>query len=134
LALLVVLVAWAFLANADTAKELPISHYYDNFVIEKYFPFVKQNSVACSCIAFAKEWLGIDTPLGNARFIQPTRTEPYVGGMVITKEGGGHVAIILDIQDDELFIVEGNYYHCQVSYRILNRYDDMVRGDRKSVV
>lgn len=89
-------------------------------------------SVYCSCVQFAKWYLGRQNESwGNANQIKPTTDTPYIGGQVLTKEGlYGHLAVITDIRDGKLYLIEANYIPCGRSSRELSLDSSLIRGFR----
>ena len=88
---------------------------------------------AFSCIAYAKFVLGVPQSVkwGNAKDLKPTVEKPYVGGLVLTREGKfGHVAVITKIEDSTLSVIEANYIPGVVSTRSLNLDSPVIRGYR----
>lgn len=67
---------------------------------------------------------------GNAWEIIPNWDTPDIGIVVITTEGPGHVALITEIQGEELILSESNYYNDeQVTHgRKLNMNSNVIRG------
>lgn len=65
----------------------------------------------CNCMAFAKA-MGVQ----NIKI-----DEPIVGGGIILNEGPtGHIVVILEIREDGYVIIESNYSHCKITYRVLS--------------
>ena len=87
---------------------------------------------ASSCISFAKWYLGRSGEVwGNAGQIKPSVENPYVGGLVLTREGKfGHVAVITKIEDDTLSVIEANWIPNQISTRSLSSDSPVIRGYR----
>lgn len=59
----------------------------------------------------------------------PWYLEPKDFGMVITREGGGHVAYY-ERTGDELKLYEANYIKCQVSTRTISSSSEVIKGYR----
>ena len=89
--------------------------------------FIRSN---CACIIFAREYTGRVDVKGWAGVLKPTIQTPYVGGIVITKEGNGHVAVITKIKDSSLHIIESNYLPCQIGTRIIDINNPLIIGYR----
>lgn len=120
------LVVWALpVWAADITMNGPTIAPY---VTAKYIPYEKPD--LCSCVSYAKFLTGTpqNTYWGNAWQIKPTSKIPEIDGLVLTREGGGHIAYIKDIRDDKLYIVESNYVHCKISERVLSIYDPDIKG------
>lgn len=81
---------------------------------------------------YAKYILGrLNEQWGNASRIPATATSPYIGGLVLTYEGPGHVAVIIDIVGDTLILAEGNYQRCRITIgRTLRADSPLIRGYR----
>lgn len=112
------------------AAEEPPETYSDQFLREVYVPKHSQTlDLGSSCILYAKWYLGrSDESWGNAGQIKATSDKPSVGGIVLTTEGSGHVAIILHIEGSNLLITEANYLPGQISTRSLSLDDPVIRG------
>lgn len=85
----------------------------------------------CSCVSYFKWRIGLSQSisLGNAKDIFPWYLEPRDSGMVITYEGGGHVAYY-EKEGDLLHIYEANFVPCSVSTRKLGTNSSVIRGYR----
>jgi len=71
----------------------------------------------------------MDESWGIPKDMKNLSSEPRIEGTVITSEGPlGHAAHIEGIVGDTLYLKEANYSPCQVTTRILNRYDPRIRG------
>lgn len=70
----------------------------------------------------------MDESWGDAGQIQANSEIPVVGGVVLTYEGPGHVAVILGIEGSNLRIIEANYAPGVVSTRSLGVDDYRIRG------
>ena len=83
----------------------------------------------CSCVQYAKAVLGRgNESWGNAGAIAPTTDTPYPGAVVITTEGGGHVAVVTEVFVDKITIKEANYIPCAESERTLPLDNPAIRG------
>ena len=91
------------------------------------------NFESCSCISYVKAVLSIQGSIGNAKDIQPTTNQPFVGAIVLLKDGFGHAGIVISHTDKEITITEANYFKCQVSERTLKRTDPKIRGYRRVI-
>lgn len=117
---------WPVVAADNTNRQIETQP----FIYSQYVPFRNMPEyVKGSCVLFAK-WYTFreDESWGNARYIQPTRQTPYVGGMVKTNEGGGHVAVIIKIEGDTLYVIESNFIKFQVSERMIEVTNNNIRG------
>ena len=85
----------------------------------------------CSCVSYFKWKIGLSQSisLGNAKDIFPWYLEPRESGMLITWEGGGHVAYY-EREGDSLHIYEANYVPCSLGTRNLTIGDPVIRGYR----
>jgi hypothetical protein len=121
---------WALLVNADTINTIESASDYP-YIVAQTLPYLGNKSLSCNCVLFAKDYLGITETLGVAKYIKPTSDVPSIGSIVITNEGPlGHVGVVLDIFDDEIWIVEANYEKCNITYRSLNTNDKVIKGYR----
>lgn len=127
----------AFAMEAEPIKTTPqIEHPYIEAlnipVLPKFEGKEVPPSAYCSCVIFAKQYLGIkNESWGVAINIKPTTDKPYAGGIVITKESKlGHVAVIKEVVGNELHVIEANYKHCQKSERTISMDDPDIIGYR----
>lgn len=84
----------------------------------------------CSCISYAKWKTGSPQSeiWGNAWNIQPKYFEPQSEGLVLTREGKGHIAYYVR-EGDVLLLSEANYITCKVTnHRQLKINDPVIRG------
>ena len=82
-----------------------------------------------SCVEFAKWYLGRQgESWGWAGNIQPTVDTPYVGGLVLTREGSGHIGVIIAIRRGLIDIVEANYVPGQKTHRTQEIDNPLIRG------
>ena len=124
------LLTWALLASAETVKTLDTASDYP-YVVAKTLPYLGNKSLSCNCVLFAKDYLGITETLGAAKYIKPNSSEPKVGSMVLLKEGTlGHVGVVLDINNDEIWFIESNFRSCMITYRSLKTDDPRIKGYR----
>ena len=68
---------------------------------------------------------------GYPNKIEPNTVEAKIGDAVLTEEGYvGHIALIKDIQEDELILLESNYHGNEIitDNRKLNVNDSLIRG------
>ena len=121
---------WALLANADTINTIETASDYP-YIVAKAIPYLGNKSLSCNCVLFAKDYLGITETLGVAKYIKPTSQEPKIMSMILLDEGPlGHVGVVLDIYDNEVWIVESNYKSCMITYRSINISDRAIKGYR----
>ena len=73
----------------------------------------------CNCMQYAR-LLGVgDTP---------SKTPVLMGGVILAEGPKGHIAIIIEINDDNILIIESNYEPCSITYRRLDlSYNRIVR-------
>lgn len=88
--------------------------------------------VRCSCINFTKVTLGItDEVWGYPNLMQATSANPYVGGLVLTKESKwGHVAVITATTETTITVVESNHTPCAITTRTIPLSSGIIRGFR----
>gem|GEM_PF-5961715 len=80
------------------------------------------------CVPFAREYSGVSVS-GAARSNRPTSYEPQVGYVLLTNESGpGHVAVVTEVHQNTIKVIERNYYHGWVSVREINRNARFIRG------
>lgn len=122
---------WAWPVLADTTKEIeqPVNFPY---VQETHIPFIQETYDPCSCVSFAKWYLGIPQKetWGNAKEIIPTSKTPQPLGLFITSEGLGHVGVVLRVSSASFDVVEANFKPCSVSYRTLPLNYPYLKGFR----
>lgn len=86
-------------------------------------------SRACSCVLTAKALVGYNKTVGMAKYWPRNTDLPTVGGVVVTKESyAGHVAVILAVEQDRIYVYEGNYNRCKVSERWINLNNPVIIG------
>ncbi len=92
------------------------------------------DQTACSCVRVARE-AGLNIPLIDAKDLK-SNSVPVPGGGVLLrypdkknpKKWIDHVAYILELRKDGMWVYEGNFLACKKSYRLI-RYDDkFIRG------
>lgn len=115
-------------ASADTVNMIETASDYP-YIVAQNIPYLGDKSLGCNCVLFAKDYLGITETLGVAKYIKPDSKEPKVGSMILLNEGPlGHVGVVLDIYEDEVWIVEANFRKCNITYRALQTNDPRIRG------
>ena len=84
----------------------------------------------CSCISFLKYKSGIsqDVPIGNAWDIRPNTKTPKVGAWVLTYEGQGHAALLINWSEEHYTVEDFNFISCAKSVRTLNRNSPVIKG------
>ncbi len=87
--------------------------------------------LSCQCVSLLKEF-GFFTR-GNAKDIQPNSSTPSIGSVIIfgaTRTSiYGHVAIVVEIKDNQLLIFERNFEGCCIdSYRWISIYQSNIIG------
>lgn len=101
-----------------------------SYVQEKYVPFIQESFDPCSCISFAKWYLGVaqKETWGDAKEILPTSQTPSEMGLYLTSEGAGHVGVILRVSSVSFEALEANYRPCSVSRRTIRLDNPAIRG------
>ena len=105
--------------------DVHISTYDDSFIspdqqfVEYSFhkavtPVPLYRANFCSCVSFIKSITGYTEPVGLAKNWPVNFRLPAIGEVVVTRENPytGHVAMIIDIQGNDLILEEANYVHC----------------------
>jgi hypothetical protein len=92
----------------DSVEQVSVGYYQENeYVYAQSFPRIPDAS--CNCAKFAQDF-----------GVKGTRvSEPVLYGGVRTEEtkGIGHWAVILEITDTDILVIESNYIPCKISYR-----------------
>ena len=88
-------------------------------IAEEFAPEVKQGPVwqgNGSCVPYARAKTGIQLTGWAGTLLEradeggyATSSIPALGGMVITNESNGHVAVVEEIEDDSIVVSEQNY-------------------------
>lgn len=84
----------------------------------------------CFCVRAIREEGG-NAPRMDAKDIQPNITfaEAQLGDIIIFEyEDSHHVALILAFEELGFYVVEGNYKHCERTYRTVDYNDSSIRG------
>ena len=83
-----------------------------------------------SCISFLKYKSGISqsTPVGNAWDLRPNTKTPKVGAWVLTYEGPGHAAYLLNWSDNHYTVEDYNFISGQKTVRTLDRNSPVIKG------
>lgn len=86
----------------------------------------------CNCKAFVARYV---TPpnYGNAHTWQVNSSDPILGGVVVWKKGSGyssfgHVGIVIDYDDDNLYVLDANYKRCKLTFRVVSRKQKGIKG------
>ena len=133
------LIATVAFAYPVFAKEETANHtqFSDVYVVANASQTLKMGSggeeYASSCISYAKFVLGVHQSIkwGNAKDLKPTVEKPYIGGLVLTKEGQfGHVAVIVNMVGDSLQVKEANYVKGKITTRELSVDSPVIRWYR----
>lgn len=124
-----ILVGWGFPVIAQTPIISSTPDYYDSFVVERYIYYEHYNP--CSCVSYAKYISGHPQSevWGNAWEIKPLYQEPQEFGIIITRDGKGHIAYYERV-GDTLYLYEANFVPCQLSTRKLSIDDQVIIGYR----
>jgi len=81
------------------------------------------------CIIFARFFTGRDEVAGMAKNLQTNSNTASIGAIVKTRESAdGHVAVVLDIQNEAIYVVESNY---NLTGRITTRWLEL--GDKNII-
>lgn len=108
----------------DTLSQQFVEPIYAPFSIE-----IHTAPSSCSCVTYAKEVLGRSKEVwGNAWEIKPTTQVPFVGAVIITTEGRGHVGVVVSVDTTSVTFTESNYKPCAISQRTLLLEDPRIRG------
>lgn len=90
--------------------------------------------VACSCIRTARE-AGLNIPLVDAKDLKPNSIPSIGGGILLRypdkknpKKFIDHVAYILELRPDGIWVYEGNFIACKKSYRLILYSDPYITG------
>ena len=139
LVILLLVLIWIFLIVKQAGSELThedIGSYSDQFIASNYVPYASKFDPPeifdpCSCVSYYKWRVGLpqSISLGNAKDIMPWYLEPKESGMIITYEGGGHIAYYKK-EGEYLSIYESNFEKCKTGVRQLKIGDPVIRGYR----
>lgn len=115
---------YGLIANAqvvgETLNRLPVPPY-----IESANRYIPTHYTLCSCVVFARQFSGRSI-YGNAHELLPTHTtNPVVGDWVLFRN---HTSVIVDIQNDSLFVIESNFIPCSISKRVIKIDSKEIRG------
>ena len=132
---MVSLVGVSLSVSAQAPKTESIPNLSDIYVVATNSPQRPQmrqggEEYANNCVIYAKYILGrLNESWGVAKNIQPTVEKPYVGGLVLMREGKfGHIAVITKIEGNTLSVIEANYIPNVISTRSLSLDSSFIRG------
>ncbi len=87
---------------------------------------------AGQCIPFARDYSGIQVS-GAARTVSVNSSTPVVGSVMITYESAaGHAAVVTEVTDTAIKVIERNYFAGWVSTRWISRTASVIKGFRTS--
>lgn len=87
-----------------------------------------QQGVACSCVAFVRQYRP-DIPSMDASMFTPATTTPREGAVALMHyphSGAWHLALVLSVEGDSLVIRDANYVSCTVTERRITLPDRVV--------
>lgn len=93
---------------------MPVTYKVHAQTVPGDFSDIIPGTYGGQCVAWIQRYLKL-TPqkypgfFNNADGIMPKDKTPQVGSAVLTKEGLYHVALIIDIQGNDLILAESNY-------------------------
>lgn len=128
-----ILALFMFPALAKEAEiEQPIGNQYVEAInVPNYYIGEAPKWTLCSCVEFAKWYLERQGEVwGWAGDMKPTSLIPYAGGLVITNEGQGHVAVINRVWQGKIELTEANWLPCQQTSRVIDMNDPKIVGYR----
>lgn len=73
----------------------------------------------CNCLEFARQ-LGV----GDTKVDSPV----ILGGVLLNEGTQGHIAVVLEVNEEDILIIESNYVHCQITMRRLSLNYKRIRG------
>lgn len=85
----------------------------------------------CNCVSFARWKTGVNTgSIGVARNHPVNSQIPKVGAIVVMggKYPAGHLAVVTDVADETISIIEANATPCQVGSRTLKKTNEIIIG------
>lgn len=112
----------------------------EQFIPQYQFPYLVAQNIPnieidkqynpCSCVSYAKWKLGVSQNVywGNAGEIKPTTKEPIVGGLILTREGDGHLGVIISYTSQSVTFDDSNYLSCEETRRELPIDSLLIRG------
>ena len=106
---------------------------YDNWLKSVYIrqPVHEDGFNVCSCVSYARWRSGIDVgSIGVARNHPVNSKTPSVGAIVVTYESGaGHLAYVVNFDDQFIYLDEANYSKCSVTHnRALSINSRLIKG------
>jgi hypothetical protein len=86
--------------------------------------------VRCSCLLSVQNWRrDFPRPIGTPNNFHQVQPEPYIGAVIITKEGKvGHAGQVTSFTEDSITFRECNYTPCACGTRTLPRDSSVIRG------
>jgi hypothetical protein len=84
--------------------------------IEKTYHSAQQESVACNCVAFVRQYRP-DAPNINASDYTISTTTPYAGAIAVMRypSGASHVAIVVSVTETHVELLHANVVPCEVT-------------------
>lgn len=94
-------------------------------------PIAGQSFNPCNCVSFARWKTGVNTgSIGVARNHPINSQIPKVGAIVVmdSKYPSGHLAVITEVADETISIIEANATPCQVTSRTIDKNNRLIMG------
>jgi hypothetical protein len=90
--------------------------------IEKTYHSAQQESVACNCVSFVRQYRP-DAPHINASDYTISTTTPYAGAIAVMRypSGASHVALVVSVTETHVELLHANVIPCKVT----NEYMDV---------
>lgn len=85
----------------------------------------------CNCVSFARWKTGVNTgSIGVARNHPINSQIPKAGAIVVmdSKYPSGHLAVVTEVADETISIIEANATPCQVSSRTMSKSNKLILG------
>mgnify|MGYP007031180974 CR=1 FL=1 len=91
---------------------------------------VSNGWVKCSCLLSVQNWRkDFPRPIGTPNNFHNVKEDPYIGAVIITKEGRvGHAGQVTSLTEDSVTFRECNYTPCACGTRTLPRDSSVIRG------
>lgn len=88
------------------------------------------SSVRCSCVLFAKAYTGINPgSVGLAKYWPVNSPFPVTGAIVVFAGGyTGHVAVVTQVTDTTISLIESNYSRCAITTRTILKTQTNILG------
>jgi hypothetical protein len=113
----------AYFANAQTLTEV-VDTQTPYLISETRIEWPSQK-ILSSCVLFARYYTGKQI-FGNANMLIPDKfSNPQIGDWVLF---GNHVAVVTDVQDNQLSLIESNYVSGIISNRTIDVKDSNILG------